>query len=173
MQEKVSIVVVRYEQKFPSLGSRFGITRRSLVMPNRGPRDGNFRYISHLWKLLEPPHDKTNKMTMRTAKTQISLGIRPVWSQSSLCAQWVAKNPSFLHADSEDSDQTGRMPRLIWVFAGRTLILLVLSCRGSLIYLSEATLADAGLYTCSLVAVEGDLLSEKLVRVIVLPGKLA
>ena len=27
--------------------------------------------------------------------------------------QWVAKDPSFLHADSEDSDQTGRMPRLI------------------------------------------------------------
>ena len=26
---------------------------------------------------------------------------------------------------SEDSDQTGRMPRLIWVFAGRTLILFV------------------------------------------------
>ena len=54
-----------------------------------------------------------------------------VWSESSLSAQWVAKDPSFLQADSEDSDQTGRMPRLIWVFAGRTLILLVLSCRGS------------------------------------------
>ena len=27
--------------------------------------------------LLEPPHDKTNKMTVRPAKTQISLGIRP------------------------------------------------------------------------------------------------
>ena len=51
---------------------------------------------------------------------QISLGFRPVCSESSLCAQWVAKDPSFLHADSEDSDQTGRMPRLIWVFAGRT-----------------------------------------------------
>ena len=38
----------------------------------------------------------------------------------SLCAQWVAKDPNFLHADSEDSDETGRMPRLIWVFAGRT-----------------------------------------------------
>ena len=37
----------------------------------------------------------------------------------------------FLHADSADSDQTRRMPRLIRVFAGRTLILLVLSCRGS------------------------------------------
>ena len=27
----------------------------------------------------EPPHDKTNKMNVRPAKTQISLGIRPVW----------------------------------------------------------------------------------------------
>ena len=26
----------------------------------------------------------------------------------------------FLHADSEDSDWAGRMPRLIWVFAERT-----------------------------------------------------
>ena len=71
-------------------------------------------------EIIEPPHDKTNKMTVRPAKTQISLGIRPVWSESSLCAQWVAKEPSFPHADSEDSDQTGRMPRLIWVFAVRT-----------------------------------------------------
>ena len=72
-----------------------------------------------------------NQQSVRPAKTQISLGICPVWSESSLCAQWVAKDPKFLHADSEDSDQTGRMPRLIWVFPGRTLILLVLSCRGS------------------------------------------
>ena len=76
-------------------------------------------------------YDKTNKMSVRPAKTQISLGIRPVWSESSLCIQWVAKDPSFFHVDSEDSDQTGRMPRLIWVFAGRTATLLVLSWRGS------------------------------------------
>ena len=56
---------------------------------------------------------QTNKMTVRPTKTQISLGIRPVWSESLLCAQWVAKDTSFLHVDSEDSDQTGRMPRLI------------------------------------------------------------
>ena len=68
----------------------------------------------------EPPHDKINKMSVHPAKTQISLGIRPVWSESSLSTQWVAKDPSFLHADSEDSDQTGRMPRLIWIFAERT-----------------------------------------------------
>ena len=80
----------------------------------------------------EPRHVKTNKMAVRPAKTQISRGIRTVWPESSLCAQWVDKEPSFLHADSEDSDQTGRMPRLIWVFAGCTLILLVLSCHGSI-----------------------------------------
>ena len=83
----------------------------------------------------EPQHDKTNKVTVHPAKTQMSLGIRPVWSESSLCAEWVAKDPRFLHADSEDSDQTGRMPRLIWVFAGRVVILLALSCRGSYVLL--------------------------------------
>ena len=64
----------------------------------------------------KPPHDKTNTMTVHPVKTQINMDIRPVWSESSLCTQWVAKDPSFLHADSKDSDQTGRM---IWVFAGR------------------------------------------------------
>ena len=53
---------------------------------------------------------------MRTAKTLIRLGGCPGWSDSDQpghFAQWVAKDPRFLHADSEDSDQTGRMPRLI------------------------------------------------------------
>ena len=59
-------------------------------------------------------------MAVHPAKTQIILGICPICSESSLCAQWVAKDQSFLHADSEDSDQTGWMPRLIGVFAGRT-----------------------------------------------------
>ena len=48
----------------------------------------------------EPRHDKTNKMSVRPAKTQISLGMRR--SESSLCAQWVAKDPTFLHADNGD-----------------------------------------------------------------------
>ena len=77
-----------------------------------------------LWRYNKPPRDKTNKVSVRLAKTQISLGIRPVWSESSLCAQWVAKDPSFLHADSEDADQTERI-------TGRTTTLLVLSWDGS------------------------------------------
>ena len=41
---------------------------------------------------------KPKIVAMRPAKTQISLGIRSVWSESSLCAQQVAKGPMFLHA---------------------------------------------------------------------------
>ena len=47
------------------------------------------------------------------AKTPISLGIRPDRSESSLCAQWIVKEPMFFHADSGGSDQTGRMHMLI------------------------------------------------------------
>ena len=43
-------------------------------------------------------------------KTQISLGIRPVWSESSLSA-WRKLGSLATHwAHREDSDQTGRMP---------------------------------------------------------------
>ena len=68
----------------------------------------------------ESPHDKTNNVAMHPAKTQISLGIPPVWSESSL-SSWRNLGSLATHwANSEDSDQTGRMSRLIWVFAGRT-----------------------------------------------------
>ena len=34
-----------------------------------------------IWNSHEPQHDNTNKMSVPPAKTQISLGIRPVWSE--------------------------------------------------------------------------------------------
>ena len=37
-----------------------------------------------------------------SAKTETSLGIRPVWSASLQCTQWVTEDPVFLHADSKD-----------------------------------------------------------------------
>ena len=45
--------------------------------------------------LFEPPHDKTNKMTVRPAKTQISLGIRPVRSVFAVRMKkaWVLSYP--------------------------------------------------------------------------------
>ena len=92
----------------------------------------SYQFLSLTFQIIskhELPHDKTNKMSVRPAKTKISLGIHPVWSVSSMWARWVAKDPSFLHAASEDSDQTGLMPRMIWVFAGHTVILLVFVMR--------------------------------------------
>ena len=65
--------------------------------------------------------------------------MRPVWSESSIPA-WRNLGPFATHwAHSDDSDQTVRMPRLIWVFAGRTVTLLVFSWRGS--YAKKAILA--------------------------------
>ena len=57
----------------------------------------------------DPPHDKTNKIAC-------ALGLIRVFAVRVKKA-WVISYPL---SASEDSDQTGRMPRLIWVFAGRT-----------------------------------------------------
>ena len=46
-----------------------------------------FALRADVYETYEPQHDKTNKMSVRPAKTQISLGICPVWSESSLSAR--------------------------------------------------------------------------------------
>ena len=77
---------------------------------------------------------KPTKWHVRPARTQISLGICPVWSESSLSA-WRKPGSLATHwAHSEDTDQTGQMPRLIWVFTECTVILLILSRGGSCVY---------------------------------------
>ena len=77
-----------------------------------------------MFKEFEPPHDKTNEMAR----------LRSAWasaqSDKSLCC---TLHPSFLHVDTEDSDQTRRMPRLIWVIAGHTCNMVILSWDGSFI----------------------------------------
>ena len=55
---------------------------------------------------------KPTKWPVRPVKTQIRLGIRP--HEESL-GPWLPIE------HTEDSDQAGRMPRPIWVFAGRTV----------------------------------------------------
>ena len=89
----------------------------------------------------EPPHDKTNKMTVRPAKTQISLGIRPVWSESLLCAQWVAKDPMFVHATAKTLIRLGGCPGWSESSLGAHAILLVVPWGGSYSHLkSKVTL---------------------------------
>ena len=79
---------------------------------------------NHMSRLMTKP----TKWHVRPAKTQISLGIRSVWSESSLCAQWVAKDTSFLHAGNEDTDIR---PLRSESSLGTHAILLVLSRGGS------------------------------------------
>ena len=77
---------------------------------------------------------KPTKWPVHPAKTQISLRIHAVWSAFAV-PLWEANDPILLHVDREDSDQTGRMPKLIWVFAGRTgnfvgsVMLWIICCR--------------------------------------------
>ena len=80
---------------------------------------------------------KPTKWHVRPGKIQISLGILSFWSESSLSAWRKLRSLATHWAHSEDSDRTGHIPRLIWVFAGRTVILLVLSWgRSNRYYLS-------------------------------------
>ena len=78
--------------------------------------------IEIMLQSFQPPHDKTNTVVVRPAKTQISLGIHPVWSVSLLSAWRKLESLATHWADSEDSDQT-------W----HTFILLVLSRGGSFV----------------------------------------
>ena len=81
-----------------------------------------YKHFPHqpiFWCIYEPWYDKTNNVAVRPTMTQISLGI-PVWSGSSLSTWRNLGSLVTYWAHSEDSDQTGRMPRLIWVFVGHS-----------------------------------------------------
>ena len=82
---------------------------------------------SCLPSLYEPLHDKTNKMTVRPAKTQIT------WAsaQSSLCGQWVANDPRVLQAEQRRLIRLGGCPGWSESSLGAQIILLVLSWGGS------------------------------------------
>ena len=63
--------------------------------------------------LIEQEHDKNNERPVHPTEIQISLDSHQIRSESSLCALWVAKDPNLRQAESEDTDQTVRMPRQI------------------------------------------------------------
>ena len=79
-----------------------------------------FIFSTNKNKLLKQFYNMTKptKWHVRPAKIQISLGICRVWSESSLSIWRKLRSLTTYWAHSEDSDQSGRMPRLIWVFDG-------------------------------------------------------
>ena len=63
--------------------------------------------------IYEPAYDKSNKMASAPSEHSDQPGQPHSLIRFFDVRSMVAKNPSFLHADSEDSEQTGRIPRLI------------------------------------------------------------
>ena len=102
----------------------------------------------------QPRHDKTNTMSVRPAKTQISLGICPVWSESSL-STWRKLGSLATHwVQSEDSDQADL--RLRWAhthFVGFVVLWLKLFTSKLVICILKKTIklwSDCSLHNCIL-----------------------
>ena len=82
-------------------------------------------YISYCkwFAIIEPDMTKPTKWVCAQQRLRSAWASdQPVWPESSLSAWRKIRSLATHWAHSEDSDQTRRMPRLIWVFAGRTLI---------------------------------------------------
>ena len=91
------------------------------------------RHRSDWASLIELVHPSLDSTDLCPAKTQISQIIHSVY-QSSLCAQWVAKDSSFSQATTEALIRLNRCSG--WsVSLGASAILLVLSCAVSIMLL--------------------------------------
>ena len=78
----------------------------------------------------EPPHDKTNRISCAPSKDSDQSGHPPSLFRAFAVSMKKAVSLATYWAHSIGSDQTGRL----WVFAGRTVILLVLSLGSSYVY---------------------------------------
>ena len=123
----------------------YSATLGKLVMSNSYPCDGIFNphlttIKGSLTIMLTFSHVVTDKLVKWAAAWQNQQSDcapsedsdQPGHLPSLHCVQLVAKDPRFLHADSKDFDQTGQMPRLIWVFAGCSCHFLVPWLKSSL-----------------------------------------
>ena len=70
-------------------------------------------YVDSRKKSLEPPHDKTNKMTFVPSEDLDPPGHPPSLIRVFAVCSVGSLGPNLLQADSADSGQAGRMPRLI------------------------------------------------------------
>ena len=76
---------------------------------------------------------QNQQLTVCRAKTQISLGICPVWTESSLSTQWVAKTQAFFMRTTKTLVRLGGCPSWSESSLDAHAILLVLSCGGSFV----------------------------------------
>ena len=97
-------------------------TTRRMLLKTAERLHHQFIIVHHQWENLVTKSTKSTKWHVRPAKTQIRLGTAQS-DQSLRCRhEKKVRVLSYPLSAREDSDQTGR--RLIWVIAGRTIILL-------------------------------------------------
>ena len=109
--------LVSYKKMFVQwrFGTFFAFEQSDLSVCCQHEDDMGPGFLATQWgpRTYERQNDKTNKVIVRPVKTQISLGIRPVWSESSLSV-WRKFGSLATHwAHSKDSDQPGHPPNLI------------------------------------------------------------
>ena len=75
---------------------------------------------SYWWKYCPLVLLVAHQMWAAAWQNQLSVKVCPAKTEPSLCTQRIANDPRYFHMDSEGFDQTGLMPRLIWVFTRRT-----------------------------------------------------
>ena len=94
--------------------------------------------VRGIMRATSQPHDKTNKMMCAQRR------LRSSWPSLIRDFTWRKLGSLATHWEhSEDSDHTGRMCRLIWVFTGHTVILLVLWWSSSFIQVNLISSASA------------------------------
>ena len=76
--------------------------RGCLFLLKSGTKRPKTRVFILMFYTFEPPHDKTNKMACAPSEDSDQPGHPPSLIRVFQCTQWVAKDPSFRHADSED-----------------------------------------------------------------------
>ena len=111
----IDVILAGWQETFRSTASRLAADLKVSCQP-AGRR--HFLFFSFSKKVnafqnMRKSHiiTKPTKWSVRPAKTQIRLGIRPVWSESSLSAWRKLGTLATQRADSGDSDQTGRILR--------------------------------------------------------------
>ena len=87
-------------------------------------------WLIYFYLLYEPAHDITNRI-VRPAKTEISLGIHPVWSESSLSTWRKFGSLLSIERTAKTLIGLGGCPSWAESSLGAHPFLLVLSCTGS------------------------------------------
>ena len=119
MERKNDVQVKETDVKcsFPFWGCSLPTTTVTTIAPTTASATG--RCLYNCYELKWAATWVNVHFDVHPSEIQISLHIRAVWSESSLSGRINVAPLAIQNAPSEDSDQTSRMRRLIWIFTGR------------------------------------------------------